>query len=112
MHQGKSLQRVKDLLVRVGACGVNSSATDYICAIGHELFDSVSDGGNPNNSPWCGRQIRAFDGILFFHLFAHDLASGSSVVVIVADRCTGCAEYDLDFSPIAFDELAPESEGR
>jgi len=84
----------------VGACGVDSSATDFICAIGHDLFDSLPDGGNPNNSPWCGRQIRAFD------------ASGSSVVVTVVDRCTGCAEYDLDFSPAAFDELAPESEGR
>jgi len=83
-----------------GACGIDNTATDYICAIGHALFDSLPDGGNPNNSPWCGRQIRAFD------------ASGSSVVVTVTDRCAGCAEYDLDFSPIAFDELAPESEGR
>jgi Lytic transglycolase len=40
-----------------------------------------------------------------------NLDSGS-VIVTVVDRCEGCQEYDLDFSPTAFDALAPESEGR
>jgi hypothetical protein len=84
---------------RVGACGIPNVDTDFICAIGHELFDSEPDGGNPNNSPFCGKVIQAFSG-------------GKSVTVTVTDRCTGCAEYDLDFSPSAFEVLAPESEGR
>ena len=28
------------------------------------------------------------------------------------DRCTGCAFWDLDFSPSAFTAMAPEAEGR
>ena len=37
---------------------------------------------------------------------------GKSVDVTVVDRCTGCKETDLDFSPAAFDQLADESVGR
>ena len=40
------------------------------------------------------------------------IAGGKSVLVKVVDRCEGCAYYDLDFSPSAFDQLASESEGR
>jgi hypothetical protein len=39
-------------------------------------------------------------------------SGGNSVTVTVVDRCEGCAEYDLDFSPAAFDVLASESVGR
>lgn len=42
--------------------------------------------------------------------FATD--QGKSVTVTVEDRCVGCAEDDLDFSPAAFDQLADESLGR
>ncbi|KAG7450433.1 uncharacterized protein BT62DRAFT_916854 [Guyanagaster necrorhizus] len=35
-----------------------------------------------------------------------------STDVKVVDRCTGCAEYDLDLSPAAFEDLASESVGR
>jgi hypothetical protein len=34
------------------------------------------------------------------------------VTVTAVDRCTGCQEYDLDFSPAAFEALASESVGR
>ena len=37
---------------------------------------------------------------------------GHSVAVTVTDRCTGCAEFDLDLSPAAFSQLASESTGR
>lgn len=37
---------------------------------------------------------------------------GKSVTVRVQDRCTGCATFDLDFSPSAFSQLAPQSVGR
>lgn len=30
----------------------------------------------------------------------------------VEDKCYSCAEYDLDFSPSAFEQLADESVGR
>ena len=35
-----------------------------------------------------------------------------SVTVTVVDRCEGCSENDLDFSPAAFQQLADESLGR
>lgn len=37
---------------------------------------------------------------------------GKSVTVTITDRCTGCAEFDLDFSPSAFSQLADQSVGR
>jgi hypothetical protein len=49
-------------MLRLGSCGVTNTDTDLICAIGHALYDSVPDGGNPNNSPFCGRKITAYSG--------------------------------------------------
>ena len=37
---------------------------------------------------------------------------GKSVTITVTDRCVGCAETDLDFSPAAFSQLADLSVGR
>lgn len=34
------------------------------------------------------------------------------VTITIVDRCVGCAEWDLDFSPAAFSQLADESLGR
>ncbi|ODQ54268.1 riboflavin aldehyde-forming enzyme, partial [Saitoella complicata NRRL Y-17804] len=83
----------------LGACGQTSSSTDAIVAISHSLFDSASTSSNPNENPMCGKMITAF-------------YEGKSVSVQVVDRCEGCAEGDLDFSPSAFGELAAESAGR
>jgi len=83
----------------LGSCGITSTDTDYICAISEILYDSLPDGGNPNKSPWCGKQITASRG-------------GNSVTVTVVDRCTGCRVHDLDFSPSGFDQLATPAEGR
>ena len=38
--------------------------------------------------------------------------NGKSVTIAITDRCVGCAEWDLDFSPAAFSQLADESVGR
>ena len=34
------------------------------------------------------------------------------MTVTITDRCEACKEWDLDFSPSAFDKLASESVGR
>jgi len=85
----------------LGACGVTNTASDLIVAVSESLFDSYPgySGTNPNSNPVCGKKITASYG-------------GKSVTVTVEDRCTGCAETDLDFSPAAFTELAAESVGR
>lgn len=85
----------------LGACGKTNKPSDHIVAIGHNLFDNFPgfNGGNPNNNPVCGRSITA-------------TYKGKSVTVRVQDRCTGCSTFDLDFSPSAFSQLAPQSVGR
>jgi len=83
----------------LGSCGITNTDADFICAISHELYDSLPNGGNPNNSPFCGRKLKASRG-------------GKSVTVTVVDRCPGCAKNDIDFSPTAFDTIGLESEGR
>ncbi|PWN46614.1 barwin-like endoglucanase [Violaceomyces palustris] len=82
----------------LGACGWTNSASDYIVAVSHSLFDSFGT-GNPNNNPICGHKIRA-------------TYQGKSVEVEVTDRCEGCAWGDLDFTETAFKNLAPLSLGR
>ncbi|KAF8463747.1 hypothetical protein JB92DRAFT_2838864 [Gautieria morchelliformis] len=39
-------------------------------------------------------------------------AGGKTVTVTVEDKCAGCAQFDLDMSPAAFDQLADPSVGR
>ncbi|KAE9411034.1 Dag7 protein [Gymnopus androsaceus JB14] len=85
----------------LGACGITNTDTDYICAVSEALFDIYPgyNGVNPNSNPVCGRQITAS-------------YQGKSVTVTVTDRCTGCDETSLDFSPSAFSTLADQSLGR
>jgi len=86
----------------LGACGQYSVDTDFMVAIGWQLFDSFATGdsvANPNLNPVCGRRIRATYG-------------GNSVTVVVLDRCGGCQPYDLDLSPTAFSQLASQYVGR
>jgi len=54
---------------------------------------------NPNDNPICGKQLTA-------------TFQGKSVTVTIVDKCVGCAEFDLNFSPTAFDKLSKESVGR
>ncbi|KAH6639992.1 RlpA-like double-psi beta-barrel-protein domain-containing protein-containing protein, partial [Truncatella angustata] len=91
----------------LGACGVTSSSEDDIVSVSHIVFDAASTGSNPNANPLCGRKIR----------IQRDGSEGkkranSSVDVTVVDRCTGCAQADLDVSLGVFTQLAKEEDGR
>ncbi|KIP02690.1 hypothetical protein PHLGIDRAFT_284161 [Phlebiopsis gigantea 11061_1 CR5-6] len=85
----------------LGACGFLENDSEFVVAIGHTLFDTYPGyaGGNPNNNPVCGRTVTA-------------AYQGHTVTATVLDRCVGCDTYDLDFSPAAFSQLAPQSVGR
>ena len=105
----------------LGACGIYNVDTDYIAAASHILYDSFPGyaGGNPNANPICGRKATAhckscLRSLLRWALCLHLLSSdqGKSVTVAITDRCEACAEWDLDFSPSAFSQLADESLGR
>jgi hypothetical protein len=89
----------------LGACGVTSTSSDFICALSYHLFDSASTSANPNANPLCGRK-------LWFML--QDAGSGGErVEVTVVDRCAGCqGAGDLDVSETAFEKVAPAAEGR
>ncbi|PLB40701.1 RlpA-like double-psi beta-barrel domain-containing protein [Aspergillus candidus] len=83
----------------LGSCGIESAATDSICAVSHVIFDAASTGSNPNANPLCGKKLRVRRG-------------ESSVDVTVVDRCVGCAATDLDVSPGVFTNLADMDLGR
>lgn len=80
---------------------MTNGPNDFIAAASHELYDTFPGAtANPNDNPICGRTVTAH-------------ADGNSVTVKIMDRCAGCSgEGDLDFSPIAFEQLAPLSVGR
>ncbi|KAK9455361.1 RlpA-like double-psi beta-barrel-protein domain-containing protein-containing protein [Dipodascopsis uninucleata] len=84
--------------VGLGSCGNTNTDDELVVAVSNDLM-SASDNGNSNNNPLCGKTITAYRG-------------DKSVTVTVVDTCMGCAEYDLDFSPTAFDYLGEASEGR
>jgi hypothetical protein len=83
----------------LGSCGETSTDSDHIVALSQILYDKYTPAGNANNNSLCGK-------------FIHIEYGGKSTDVKVVDRCTGCAEHDLDLSPAAFDDLASESLGR
>jgi len=85
----------------LGACGITNNDGDYIAAVSMKLFDKYPgyNGANPNHNPVCGKKVRA-------------TYQGKSVTVTITDRCTGCQEGDLDFSPTAFNQIADPAEGR
>ncbi|KAI0698238.1 plant expansin [Cytidiella melzeri] len=87
--------------VGLGACGKNDEDGELVVAVSHTLFDEYPghNAENPNANPVCGKKIKA-------------TYKNKSVTTKVVDRCTGCAPYDLDFSPAAFKKLASESVGR
>ncbi|KAF2748795.1 hypothetical protein M011DRAFT_466567 [Sporormia fimetaria CBS 119925] len=87
----------------LGACGIESSASQDVVAVSHFTFDAVQVGGNPNTNVLCGKKIRAqrkYNG------------ETVSVDLTVVDRCTGCKATDIDVSPSAFDKLAHRDLGR
>ncbi|KAF8922468.1 RlpA-like double-psi beta-barrel-protein domain-containing protein-containing protein [Mucidula mucida] len=66
----------------LGACGITNVDTDPIVAV------SI-----------CNKKIQVY-------------YEGKTTTVTVTDRCGGCAENDLDFSPTSFSILADQSLGR
>ncbi|KAI1841657.1 hypothetical protein JX265_009328 [Neoarthrinium moseri] len=91
----------------LGACGVTSTDEDFIASVSHLLFDAAAEGGsNPNANQLCGRKIRIQRD------FVEASKGNTSVDVTVVDRCTGCAETDLDVSLGVFTQLALEESGR
>ncbi|KAG8910554.1 hypothetical protein FRC01_006266 [Tulasnella sp. 417] len=86
--------------VGLNACGTVDKPTDMIAAIASQNFDSYPGAtGNPNKNPICGKQVEA-------------CWEGNCVTVRLRDRCDGCQENDLDFSPSAFQKLADLELGR
>jgi hypothetical protein len=85
----------------LGSCGITNQDSEDICAVSMLLYDVYPGykGGDPNSNPVCGQRIKA-------------TYQGKSVVVKVTDRCTGCSQTSLDFSPHAFNQLADPSVGR
>jgi len=85
----------------LGACGIYNKDTDYIAAMSQLLFDAYPgyNGVNPNKNPLCNKKVKA-------------TYKGKSVTVTITDRCVGCKQTDLDFSPTAFSQLADFGVGR
>ncbi|PIA93029.1 hypothetical protein CB0940_03839 [Cercospora beticola] len=78
----------------MGACGKVSSEGEYVCAIGHKMYAAAVIGTNPNNNPYCGKQIRATLP-----------ETGKTVTVTVVDSCGGCEDNSLDFAGGAWNDI-------
>lgn len=57
-----------------------------------------TQGSDPNDNSLCGKRIMISIG-------------DKSTTVIVADRCAGCAEWDLDLTPTTFDYIVSGGQG-
>jgi hypothetical protein len=87
----------------LGACGITNKDSDFIVAVSWRLFDNYPGYNkvNPNSNPICGKRIRA-------------TYQGKSTTVTVTDRCADdtCLVGNLDFSRVAFGQLAAFEVGR
>lgn len=77
----------------MGACGHTSNEGEKMVAISQTLFDQYTTGGNPNANPLCGKTV-SITG-----------ADGQSHEATIWDRCTGCAEADLDLPQTFFNAV-------
>ncbi|CAE6485256.1 unnamed protein product [Rhizoctonia solani] len=93
--------------IGLGACGWTNTDTEWVAAISHELYDNWPGyaGGNPNNNPVCTTPHTADVTSLYKD-------GGKTIRVGIVDRCEGCALWDLDLSPSAFQQFAPLATGR
>ncbi|TFK68766.1 hypothetical protein BDN72DRAFT_797272 [Pluteus cervinus] len=74
----------------VGNCGAQSRDSDFIVAL---------SGAEYSSGVHCWQHIK--------------IAYGEKTIdATVVDSCPGCARYDLDLSPAAFQALAPMQSGR
>ncbi|KAF2235107.1 hypothetical protein EV356DRAFT_419927, partial [Viridothelium virens] len=74
-----------------GACGWDTTTNNNIVAVAESMFDQYGD-SDPNNNPMCGKSITINYG-------------GKSFPAVVVDRCTGCADGDLDYSQNMFEAI-------
>ncbi|WPG99422.1 Hypothetical protein R9X50_00223600 [Acrodontium crateriforme] len=89
--------------VGLGACGLTNSNSENVVAISTLLWETANT-PDPNNSPFCGRMIRATR--------KDESGNQHSVDVKVVDRCQACKIDDLDMSIAAFEQLARKEQGR
>lgn len=94
----------------LGACGYKDwnaktiwQDTDYVVAVSANIMGSFSNGGTPDSvNELCKRSV---------HIKAQD--GGQDVVARVVDKCPTCpGNFDLDLSPVVFDKVAPNGDGR
>jgi hypothetical protein len=71
----------------MGACGIQSLASDFVCAIADALYETQTINGNPNNNRFCNRQIEITGPL------------GTSKARIV-DRCGSCKNVSNERKPI------------
>lgn len=84
----------------LGACGWQSTDSDYIAAMSFDLFYGwPGSEGKSNGNEACGHTLNISRG-------------SKTITVTVVDSCEACAPADVDLSPSAFQALADLSEGR
>ncbi|EIW81799.1 hypothetical protein CONPUDRAFT_143481 [Coniophora puteana RWD-64-598 SS2] len=89
-HRHPDRYWILPLLVRVAAaCGIVSQDTDLVTSVATSVFDKSL----------CNKEINAS-------------YNGKNVTVKVTDSCNPCSAADLDFSPSAFENIAPLSDGK
>jgi len=82
-----------------GACGVPLSDNEAICAISMHMYDSTSTDGNPNHAGACGQCVTV-------------TSAKGSVNCKVMDRCEGCQDADIDMTPMVFNQVGSQNDGR
>ena len=105
---------VVDLIrLRQGACGWTATSKDHIAALNKDQYGDVSQ-----ESPHCGHYIWITNTqtgastraqVQGEPMSTNDTSDCS--LLDWPDACPGCNYGDLDLSPAAFDDLAPESQG-
>ncbi|KAJ3796325.1 barwin-like endoglucanase [Lentinula aff. detonsa] len=82
----------------LGACGIVNTDNDLIVAMNHIVFDAYPGYDGVNCNSICNRPITIS-------------YQGKSVEVTVTDNCVACGVDEMQLSPVAFEQLADESEG-
>ncbi|CAG8688017.1 4701_t:CDS:2 [Ambispora leptoticha] len=82
--------------VGTGACGELNNDHEFVAALNAPQFGVFA---NPANSPVCGACIK-ING------------PKGSVKVKIMDKCPVCKSGDVDLSPVAFNKIANEADGR
>ena len=83
----------------------SSSSSTMSSSASSSASSTASSGGGSDDDSYTGQATYYTPG-----MGACGKSSSSSDMIV--DRCTGCKETDLDFSPSAFTKLASKSKGR